>query len=293
MNLVVGATGLLGGEICARLAKAGKPVRALVRASSSPERVEALRAAGIEIVRGDLKDRASLDGACRGVHTVFSTATAIASRQEGNTLDRVDREGQANLIEAARAAGVRRFVFVSFRGTSNFDFPLQAAKRETTERLKKSGIPYTVIAAAPFMEIWLSPHLGFDAANGRARVYGLGDKRISWVSYLDVAALAIVAADSPKAENEVIEFGGPEALSPNQVIRIFEERAGREFEVEYVSEEALHAAKSKAKNPVEETFAGLQLFLAGGDEIEMRQTLARYPMRMTTVREYADRVLAG
>lgn len=293
MNLVVGATGVLGGEICSRLAQAGKPVRALVRKSSSPDRVDSLRWKGIELVTGDLTDRASLDAACRGVHTVFSTATAIQSQQEGNTLDRVDREGQANLVDAAKAAGVRRFVFISFRGTQEFDFPLQAAKRATGERLKASGIPWTIIEASVFMEIWLGPHLGFDAVDGRARVFGSGEKKISWVSYRDVAALAIAAAESRDAENRTIEVGGPEALTYNEVIRIFEERAGRKFEVERVPEEALDAMRRNAKSPVEETFAALMLFVGRGDEIDMRRTLATYPLRMTTVHDYASRVLAG
>ena len=293
MNLVVGATGVLGGEICSRLAKAGKPVRGLVRISSSPERVSALREASVELATGDLTDRASLDAACRGVHTVYSTATAIQSREVSNTLDRVDREGQANLVDSARAAGVRRFVFISFRGTKDFDFPLQTAKRATAERLKASGIPWTIIEASVFMEIWLGPHLGFDASGGKARVFCSGEKKISWVSYRDVAALAIAAAESPDAENRTIEVGGPEALSHYDVIRIFEERAGRKFDVECVPEEALEAMRTNAKSPLEETFAGLMLFVGRGDEIDMRPTLARYPLRMTTVREYADRVLAG
>ena len=293
MNLVVGATGTLGGEICSRLAQAGKPVRGLVRSSSSREKVAALEKLGVEIATGDLRDPASLDAACRGVTTVYSTATAIQSQQEGNTLDRVDREGQANLVDSARKAKVRRFVFISFRGTNDFDFPLQAAKRATAERLKTSGIPWTVIEASVFMEIWLGPHLGFDAANAKARVFGSGEKKISWVSYYDVAALAIAAAESPEAENRVIEVGGPEALSHHDVIRIFEERAGCKFEVERVPEEALEAMRLNAKSPVEETFAGLMLFVGRGDEIDMQPTLARYPVRLTTVREYAERVLAG
>lgn len=294
MNLVVGSTGVLGGEIASRLAKSGKPVRALVRRSSAPGKVEALRRQGIDLAWGDLTDRASLDDACRGVHTVYSTATAIQSREEGNTLERVDREGQANLVEAARAAGVERFVFVSFRvGGHDFDFPLQAAKRETAERLKESGIPWTVIEASIFMEVWLGPHLGFDAANGRARVLGSGDQKISWVSYKDVAPLTIAAGESADARNRTIAVGGPEALSPNEVVRIFEERSGRKFEVERMPVEALRAIKANAKNPIEDTFAGLMLLCAGGDEIDMRETLARYPLRMTTVAEYADRVLAG
>lgn len=293
MNLVVGATGVLGGEICSRLAQAGKPVRGLVRASSDPARVDALRKQGIELAPGDLTDPASLDEACRGVATVFSTATAIQSRQEGNTLDRVDREGQANLIEAARKAGLRRFVFISFRGRPDIDYPLQAAKRATAERLKKSGMPWTIIEASMFMEVWLGPHLGFDAKNAHARIFGKGDKKISWVSYRDVAALAIAAGESPAGENQLLEIGGPEALTPLEVIRIFEQRGGKKFELDYVPEEALVDAKANAKNPVEETFAGLQLFYARGFEVDTKPTLARFPMRLTSVREYADRVLAG
>ena len=292
MNLVVGATGVLGGEICSRLAEAGKPVRALVRTSSGPEKVAALERRGIELAYGDLTDRKSLDAACRGVRTVYSTATAIQSREESNTLERVDREGQANLVAAAAEAGVERFVFVSFRvGGRDFDFPLQAAKRETAERLRESGIPWTVIEASIFMEVWLGPHLGFDAKNARARVFGSGDQKISYVSYKDVAAIAIAAAENDDARNRTIEVGGPEALSPNEVIRIFEERSGRKFDVERVPESALKEMKARATNPLEETFAGLMLLCAGGDEIDMRETLRRYPVRMTTVREYAEGVL--
>jgi NADH dehydrogenase len=293
MNFVVGATGVLGGEICSRLAKAGKPVRGLVRRSSNPERVDALRKAAVELVTGDLTDRASLDAACRGVHTVYSTATAIQSREASNTLDRVDREGQANLIDAARDAGVRRFVFISFRGRPDIDYPLQACKRATAERLKESGIPWTIIEASMFMEIWLGPHLGFDAKNAHARIFGKGDRKISWVSYRDVAALAIAAGESPAGENQVLEIGGPEALTPLEVISIFEQRCGKKFELDYVPEQALVDAKANARNPVEETFAGLQLFYARGFEVDVRPTLARFPMRLTSVREYADRVLAG
>ena len=293
MNLVVGATGVLGGEIASRLAQAGKPVRAPVRKTSNPERVAGLQSQGIEIVPGDLTDRASLEAACRGIRTVYSTATAIQSRQEGNTLERVDREGQASLVDAAKAAGVDRFVFISFRlRGGEDDFPLRAAKRETAERLRESGIPWTVIEASIFMEVWLGPHLGFDPANGRVRVFGSGDQKISWVSYRDVAALAIAAAESGDARNRTIEVGGPEALTANEVIRIFEARAGRRFEVERVPEAALREMKAKATNPVEETFAGLMLLVAGGDEVDMRETLRRYPVRMTSVREYAEGVLA-
>src|SRR5437588_1516475 len=80
-TLVVGATGMLGGAVCRRLAAAGKPVRALVRSGSDPQRVEALRETGAETVLGDLKDDASLAAACNGAAAVITTAQTVVSRQ--------------------------------------------------------------------------------------------------------------------------------------------------------------------------------------------------------------------
>src|SRR5687768_15904350 len=114
MNLVVGSTGLLGTEICRLLAAEGKPVRALVRQTSDPTKVAQLESLRVEIVQGDLKDRSSLVAACRNVNAVISTASSTLSRTAGDSIQTVDLEGQINLIDAAKAAGVRRFILISF-----------------------------------------------------------------------------------------------------------------------------------------------------------------------------------
>src|SRR5712692_50510 len=80
MNLVVGATGLLGGEICRQLRQAGKPVRALTRPTADPLKVEQLKRLGATLVQGDVKDRASLDAACRGATAVITTASTTFTR---------------------------------------------------------------------------------------------------------------------------------------------------------------------------------------------------------------------
>ncbi len=128
MNLIVGATGILGSEICRVLAEKGEPVRALVRSTSNPDKVAQLKALKADVVIGDLKDRRSLDAACRGVRAVISTASSTLSRQEGDSIESVDQEGQLNLVDAAEAAGVKHFVLISFPNV-NIDFPLQRAKR--------------------------------------------------------------------------------------------------------------------------------------------------------------------
>src|SRR3954468_10707887 len=106
MVLVVGATGLVGSAVCQKLAERGEKVRALVRATSSPERLAGLRASGAELVTGDLKDPGSLAAACRGVAAVISTAPSTLSRQPGDSIESVDGAGQLNLIDAAKAANV-------------------------------------------------------------------------------------------------------------------------------------------------------------------------------------------
>src|SRR5687767_1972832 len=109
MILVVGATGLLGGEICRLLSAAGKPFRAFVRTTSDKDKVAQLQDLGAEIARGDLKDRSSVEAACKGVNAVISTASSTLSRQEGDSIQTVDLEGQLNLIDAAKTAGVTQF----------------------------------------------------------------------------------------------------------------------------------------------------------------------------------------
>ena len=192
MNLIVGATGLLGGEICRLLAAEGKPVRALVRPTSDQIKVAQLESLNVEIARGDLKDRPSLDAACQGVSVVISTASSTLSRQEGDSIQTVDLEGQLNLIDAAKAANVSRFVLISFPPI-DAEFPLQAAKRRVEEHLKSSGLTYAILQPTFFMEVWLSPALGFDAANAKAQIYGSGENKISWISYKDVAKFAVAA----------------------------------------------------------------------------------------------------
>src|SRR5262245_60120945 len=216
MYLVVGATGPggLGGEICRRLRASGKPIRALVRPTSDPRRVDSLRRAGVELVQGDLKDRPSLETACRGVGTIISTASVMVSRQPEDTLEGVDGRGQADLIDAGKLCGVDSFIYTSFSGHIDRDFPFRNAKRDVERHLRASGLAYTILRPAFYMEVWLSPLSGFDYRNARAVMYGTGRNRISWMSFYDVARFALACIDNAEARNAVFELGGPEALTP-------------------------------------------------------------------------------
>jgi uncharacterized protein YbjT (DUF2867 family) len=293
MYLVVGATGNLGGEICRRLTAEGKPVRGLVRATTAREKQDKLAGYGVELVEGDVRDRASLDAACRGVTAVISTVSSMPFSYvpDANNIQTVDTEGLMNLIEAAQAAGVQRFIYTSF--TMDNEFPLRNAKRAVEGRLEESGLTYTILRSGYFMEAWLSPAVGFDYPNAKAQIYGSGENPISWISLTDVAQFAVESLDNPAARNATLELGGPEALSPAQVVKIFEELGGQAFEVQQVPEEALEEQQKAATDPMQASFTGLMRGYAQGGPIDMQATLAVFPVQLTSVRDYARRVFGA
>ena len=293
MILVVGSTGLLGGEICRRLRAGGELVRGLTRATSDTAAVDRLLGVGVETVVGDIRDRASLDAACRGIDTVFSTATTTRSRQPGDSIEATDEAGQLQLIDAAKNAGVRRFVYISYSQNLKDDGPLTHAKRTVERQLRESGMTYTILRPSYFMEVWLSPHLGFDYTNRKATLYGAGEAGISFISFADVAEFAVRVLHSSDAANATIELGGPDAVSPHDAVHIFEELTGASFEVQHVPQEALRAQFDGATDSLQKSFSGLMLDYAGGDEIPMRDTLDRIPVKLTSVRDYAQSVLGA
>ena len=292
-TLVVGATGLVGSETCRWLHEGGHQLRCLVRPTADPAKRSALEALGAEIAEGDLKERASLDRACAGIQAVISTASSTLSRQDGDSIKSVDEDGQLALVDAARTAGVEHFVFVSFRDNPQVQHPLTLAKRAVERALKASGMAYTILQASYFMEVWLTPALGFDAAHGKVRVYGEGNQPISWISYRDVARAAAAAVSEGTARNMVVELGGPEALSPREVVRMFEAAGVGPIETESVPKAALEAQFEAAADSLQKSFAGLMLQYAAGDAIDTTASRRLFPFAMTSVREFIGAQLAA
>ena len=295
MNLVVGASGLVGTEICRKLIEERRQVRALVRSSTDPAKLERPQSYGAGLVYGNLKEPETLEVACRGVSTVISTASSTLSSQAGDSIESVDAQGQLNLVRAAKTAGVRHFIFISFPPTP-VDFALERAKRAVEKDLTESGLAFTVLQPTFFAEVWLSPAVGFDAANAKATIYGSGRNKISWISFRDVARFAAASVDNAGARNAVIKLGGPEGLSPLQVVQIFEEEGGRRFDITHVDEDALRAQKAAAGDSIQEAFAALMLYYAHGDVVDMKPASRIFGIKepaLMTVREYARRAVSG
>jgi len=110
MNLVTGATGLLGSHICEQLIRRGHAVRAIVRKGSDKRFLESL---SVECVTGDITDPASLVPAMADVDVVYHAAARVGDWGPWSDFVAVSIQGTANVLEAAARAGVKRFLHVS------------------------------------------------------------------------------------------------------------------------------------------------------------------------------------
>lgn len=222
MILVCGATGELGGRIARLLVGSGQQVRALVRPSTAATQ---LQGAGVAVVRGDLRDPETLGPALAGIDTVVTTVNA--------NLPALDVTGNQNLIRAAQAAGVRRFVFVSAAGMGEQMAgagPLMAGKWRAEQSLRSTAMRHVIVRPDCFQEAWLGPDSGINSRTGRALVAGRGQCPRRYVAIDDVAALCAHLAVMPEPP-DLVEFGGPEEMTRLQVVAAFEAATGRKFKV--------------------------------------------------------------
>jgi uncharacterized protein YbjT (DUF2867 family) len=142
---------------------------------------------------------------------------------------------------------------------------------------------FTILRPSYFMEMWLGPALGWELAEGRARVLGSGDQRVNWISAGDVVAAIVACVDNREALGETIELGGPEALSPNEVVRLAESFVGHPISIERVPVEALEQQAHEAAGTDASIFPSLMLCQTRGDEIAPAPEWLR---PQTTVADY-------
>ncbi|MFE5997178.1 NmrA family NAD(P)-binding protein [Streptomyces sp. NPDC056454] len=226
--LVTGATGRQGGAVTRALLAAGVPVRALVREPHAP-RAKAVEALGVELVTGDLSVRTSLDPACAGVRAVFSVQMPPMS--EAGPDFAAELAQAANLVEAARAAGVDQFVQSSTSGVGRHtETPGWAegrwaamegyftTKQAILERVRGAGFArWTVIKPAFFMDNL--PQLAPHGPEGGLATVIQPDTTLALVATEDIGAAVAHAVQEPERFHEVeLELAG-ELLTMEEVAR--------------------------------------------------------------------------
>lgn len=275
MILVAGGTGHLGGPLLELLTARGGQLRVLSR---HPSRARAMPA-GVELVTGDVRVAASLEPALVDVRTVISAVTGFGPGGSGPR--QVDLEGNQNLIAAARAAGVDHFILVSIHGAGpSHPMELYRAKFAAEEKLRVSGLEWTIFRPTVFMELWAGIVGGSIVKGGSATVFGRGDNAINFVSARDVAGFVELAVFDRRLRGATLEIGGPQNLTLNEVAHILASTSGREAKARHVPLPALRLG-AVLMRPLRPDLAGLMQASVQMDTADMSfdsaELMLRYP----------------
>ncbi|MEP7105998.1 MAG: SDR family oxidoreductase [Chloroflexota bacterium] len=223
MILVAGGTGRLGSQLVPLLTAAGRRVRVLTR---EPARAQPLAGDLVEVAAGDVREPDSLAAASKGVSTVVSAVQGFVG-PAGISPRSVDHEGNVNLIRAAEAAGAEHFVLVSvIDAAPDHPMELMRMKHRAEEALKASQLAWTIVRSAAFMELYAGLVGGPLLEKGRTTVFGRGDNPNNFVSVGDVARFVAMAVADPALRGQVLEVGGPESLTFNQLAGRFQRLTG-------------------------------------------------------------------
>ncbi|UCC87324.1 MAG: complex I NDUFA9 subunit family protein [Anaerolineales bacterium] len=223
MIVVTGASGYVGSHIVQRLVEMDKPVRALVRSRLRAENEGRLEDLAIEWVEGDVTQPETLTSAMQGATAIIHTV-AIAIEKGGRTYEAINYQGTVNIVEAAKANGVRRFINLSQLGAnSKLPYRFLASKGKAQEYVATSGLDWTAFRPSV---IW-GPEDEF--ANTFARlvpvspviypIVGDGQAKFQPIWVEDVVTCVVEALDDPDTIAKEYELGGPEVLTIEEIER--------------------------------------------------------------------------
>jgi len=235
---ITGATGFVGSHLARALLTRGDRVRALARTPSP-----GLAEAGAEIIPGSLADDDALRRLVEGAQVVHHVAGAIAAPSEADFM-RINADGTARLAEAARAAGVRRFVYVSsiaVSGPSARGKPMDEAgparpvtpygrsKQAGEEAVVASGVSFTIVRPPVVYGPRDKSVLRVFrlARRGYAPLLGDGLQELNLIFAADLARALLAAAASPATEGRTYHAAHPDVMTQRELVRAIGRACGR------------------------------------------------------------------
>ena len=289
--LVVGATGALGQKVVAALRARGKTVRALVRPGSEAGHIEG---EGVEIVRGDMMEPASLDRAFAGVDAVITTAAGYTKRRSSDT-DAIDTVGNQNLVDAAKRAGTEWFVLTSILASDRAeDVPHFWHKHLAERALDEAGVPHVALRPGAFLDQSVDV---FAKGVRKGRIPAMGDRhaRWSWVFTDDLARYLAEAVDlGPEWSGRRIDIGWDRPVSTDELAEVIAAQHGapvRVWALPWPVVSALGAVAGLLSATVRDIVAMLRFFRSGAYVADT--TLQARAFDVPTAEDAVGRWLAG
>ena len=216
--LLAGATGYLGSHIAKRLARDAYDLRIIAR---SPDKLAGQGIVAKDIFHAEITRPEMLKGCCSEIDTVISTV-GITRQKDGLTYLDVDYQANLNLLNEAREAGVRKFIYVSvLNGEKLRHLKICDAKERFVEQLEKSGLEYCVIRPNGFFSD-MAEFFAM-AQQGRIYIFGSGDQKTNPIHGEDLATICVAAIEG---RDQTVRVGGPDTLTYNEIAHIAFEVAG-------------------------------------------------------------------
>ena len=227
--LIIGGTGTLGRQVVLQALTKGYPVRCMVR---NFRKANFLKEWGVELVYGDLARPETIPPCLKGITAVIDASTSRAS--ELDSLKKVDWDGKLSLIESAKAANVKRFIFFSTQNVEQFDnIPLMKLKYGIETKLKKSGIPYTIFRLTGFYQGLIEQYAIPILENLPVWVTN-ENTNIAYMDTQDIARFCLRSLQIPQTTNETFFLSGVKGWASSEIISLCEQLAGQEAKVQRV-----------------------------------------------------------
>ena len=225
MNVLIGATGFLGGAVAEEMARRDLPLRCLIRTGADISRLQKL---GVELHEGDARDLDSVANVLEGADTVISSfTTRIFQRPKALDFWQNDYQGNLNLIQLAKEHKVKKFIFVSYWGLAKFgDFEHGKIKKTVEDLLQVSGLDYTIFRVttlATDMSVLLGNSL---KRRGWSPMFMKREEKVRPILPDDLARCMVDAIDNRKASNTIVEVAGEEEYTFLELRDLFSQVLG-------------------------------------------------------------------
>jgi len=227
--LIVGGTGTLGRQVVLQALTKGYPVRCMVR---NFRKANFLKEWGVELVYGDLTRPETIPPCLKGITAVIDASTSRAN--ELDSLKKVDWDGKLCLIEAAKVANIKRFIFFSAQNVEQFEnIPLMKVKSGIETKLKKSNIPYTIFRLTGFYQ-GLIEQYAIPILEDLPIWVTNENTYISYMDTQDIARFCLRSLQIPQTINQTFVLSGVKGWVSSEIINLCEQLAGQEARVQRI-----------------------------------------------------------
>jgi len=227
--LVIGGTGTLGRQIVLQALTKGYQVRCLVR---NFRRANFLKEWGAELVYGDLSIPETIPPCLQGITAVIDASTSRPS--DIDALKIVDWDGKIALIEASKAANIKRFIFCSTQNLEQFsNIPLMNIKQGIEIKLKQSNIPYTIFRLTGFYQGLIEQYAIPILENLPIWITN-ENTCVSYMDTQDIAKFCLRSLQLPQTINKTFFLGGPKGWVSSEIIKLCEQLAGQSAKVNQI-----------------------------------------------------------